>query len=216
MATLTFKPTFKDRLFYDKYRYSMAFRLMHAQLLRSWHHAALDEVIEYRNNPGSYSWRSRTVDPGQKVALHNFIDIRDELEEHKIVLFHNHVYIYTNSQPDLEKLADLQYISHCYPTQAVINRPRDTILLTDPKYQYRTFLKERFLTPENMNNLSKFLLNRRDCFRVTDDLRRRLQEQNGLYTMSHYFVDHNDMKDLVMLQIVCPGIVRKTLTLQAK
>lgn len=216
MATLAFKPTFKDRLFYDKYTHALSLRLPHAQLLRSWNHEALDETILWRNTNNNYGWKQRNVTDAQKADLHSFMDVVAGLEEHKIVLTHWHVYIYTSSVSDLNTVASLPYVANCRPTQAVINRPRDTILQVDPKHHYRTFLKERFLTPENMSNLSKFLLNRKDCFRITDELQRRLQEQKGFYTMSHYFVDHNDMKDLVMLQIVCPGIVRKTLTLQAK
>ena len=189
---------------------------MHAQLLRSWDHAMLDKAIEWRNSNGGYSWRSTSVDTDQKSALHDFIDVRSGLGEHKIVLTHNHAYVYTNNEVDLESIAVLPYVSFCYPTEAVINRERDTILLTDPQYKYRTFLKERYLIKENMDTLSKFLLSRKDCFRITRDLQRRLQRGDEFYTMSYYFVDHNNMEDLVMLQIVCPGIVRKTLTIQAK
>jgi len=216
MATLIFKPTLKDRLFYDKYTHAMSFRLMHAQLLRGWDHANLDRSIQWRNSNGGYSWRQTKVDDQQRDNLHAFLDVVASLNEHKIVLTHNYAYTYTNSVEDLEMLADLDFVSNCYPTQAVINRPRDTVLLADPKYQYRTFLKERYLTETNMKTLSKFLVNRKDCFRITDELEKKLKAGNTFYTMSHYFVDHNDLSDLVMLQIVCPGIVRKTLTIQAK
>ena len=216
MATLTFKPTYKDRLFYDKYTHAMSFRVVGAELLRGWDHKSLDRQISWRNYNSGYSWRSSKIDDNQKADLHSFIDVVASLKEHKIMLTWQHVYIYTNTVADLEMLASLPYVKHCWPTQAVINRPRDTVILTEPKYKYRTFFKERCLTEANMASLSKFLLNRKDCFSITENLEKRLSTGGNFYTLSHYFVDHNDMKDLVMLQIVCPGIVRKTLTIQAK
>lgn len=216
MVTLTFKPTLKDRLFYDKYTHALAFRLPAVHLARGWDHTELDNKIEFRNSGGAYGWRNRPVSAEEASNLHNFIDVVGTLSEHKIMLSFDYAYIYSNSITDLETLANLPYVLNPHPTYAVINRPRDTVLLTDPKYKYRTFFKERYLTENNMASLSKFLLNRKDCFSITEYLEKRLITGGNFYTMSHYFVDHNNMEDLVMLQIVCPGIVRKTMTIQAK
>jgi len=216
MATLAFKPTLKDRLFYDKYTHAMSFRMVGAELLRDWNHDKLERQIEWRNYNSGYNWRSTKIDDAQRANLHAFIDLVAGLQEHKIILTWQHVYVYTNTVADLEMIADLPHVTNCWPTQAVINRPRDTVLLTDPKYKYRSFLKERYLTEDNMHSLSKFLLNRKECFSITEHLEKRLSTGGHFYTLNHYFVDHNNMEDLVMLQIVCPGIVRKTLTIQAK
>lgn len=216
MATLTFKPTYKDRLFYDKYTHALSFKLTHVQLCRRWDHRHLNAAIEYSNANGGYSRRSSSIDEQDASNLHNFVDTVAKLDDHKIILTWNHAYVYTNNTQDLQDLAELPYVHNLCPTQAVVNRPRDTVLLTDPQHRYRTFLKERYMTPDTMSILSKFLLSRNDCFRITTDLQRKLAKSNELWTCSYYFVDHNNLEDLVMLQLVCPGIVRKTLTIQAK
>lgn len=215
MATLAFKPTYKDRLFYDQYEYALTFRLTRAGFLRSKSHELLDKRIQW-HNVNQFRW-TKTVEEPEARNLHDFLDVLESLGSHKLLLTTDYVYIYSNSVDMLERIANLPYVNrNVRASQAVINRPRDTVLLLEPKYQYRTYFKERFMTPENMAVLSKFLLSRTDCFRITDELRRRLRTENNCYTTSYYFVDHNNMEDLVMLQIVCPGIVRKTLTIQAK
>lgn len=214
MATLTLKPTLKDRFFYDQYEYNLTFRLTRAGFLRAGDHNALDNRITWHNHSAA-RW-SNPIGETQAKDLHDFLDIIGTLSPHKHVFTSDHVYLYSNNVVELETITDLPYVRWPYATQAVINRPRDTILLTDPQYRYRTFFKERYMNKESMDVLGKFLLNRSDCFRITNELRRKLQRGNNFYTMSHYFVDHNNMEDLVMLQIVCPGIVRKTLTIQGK
>ena len=215
MATLTFNPTLKDRLFYDKYLYSLTFRLKFAGFLRGRSHESIEHQVNWHNLHSAKRW-SGPITVQDRQNLHNFLDHLANLSYHKLVLTHEHVYLYTNNVEDVQRTHALPYASNCWATVATINRPRDTVLLKDPQYQYRTFFKERFMTKENMATLSKFLLSRQDCFRTTDELRRKLKKGNSFYTCSHYFVDHNNREDLVLLQIVCPGIVRKTLTIQAK
>lgn len=215
METLIFNPTFKDRLFYDKYEYGLTFKLKHVSFVRGLSHEFIDHRVQWHNTHSPRRYTS-TVDDDAKKNLHDLIDRLVSLGEHKVVFTYDHVYIYSNSVADLQSLSALPYAQDCWATQAVINRARDTLLLKNPKYQYRTFLRERFMTKENMNILSKFLLSRGDCFRITEELHRKLSKGNNFYTLSHYFVDHNNMQDLVMLQLVCPGIVRKTLTIKAK
>ena len=214
MATLTFKSQLKDRLYYDQYEYNLTFRLARAGFLRAKTHELLDNRINWHNET-RYKWSGDVSDQDRK-NLHDFMDVLQGLNPHKLVLTTDHVYIYSNSTEDLDMLVALPYVRYASAFQAVINRPRDTLLLTDPQHRYRTYLKERYMTKENMDVLSKFLLSRKDCFRITKDLRRKLAKGDAFYTMSYYFVDHNNMEDLMMLQIVCPGIVRKTLTIQAK
>jgi len=215
METLIFKPTFKDRLFYDKYEYGLNFKLKHVNFVRGLSHESIDHRAHWHNMHSTRRYTS-IVDDEARKNLHDLLDRLTSLGEHKVVFTCDYVYIYSNSVTDLQSFITLPYTQHYWATQAVINRARDTLLLKNPKHQYRTFFRERYMTKESTNVLVKFLLSRGDCFRITRELHRKLSKGNNFYTLSHYFVDHNNMQDLVMLQLVCPDVVRKTLTIKAK
>jgi hypothetical protein len=72
------------------------------------------------------------------------------------------------------------------------------------------------LEQEQGHALRRFLLNRGDCYRLTPGFRERLAASRHVYVQSHFFIDHDDVRDIQMLNLVSPGIIRKTLPIQAK
>jgi hypothetical protein len=212
MAILTYKSTSRDRLFYDRYEYSVQFHLHGAGCCRN--PAAVNQAIMWRN--GVNHWTNRQITDKHSTDLHNWLAQLNQLDDHKVIYYSNHVYLYTNSQEDIEHISQLEYAQHLEASKCVIDRPRDTIVLKSPTHKYRTFFKERYMEKTQADILRKFLLSRQDCFRITRNLTRKLEKNSMFYTSNYYFVDHNDMNDIVMLQLVCPGIVRKTLAIQDK
>lgn len=213
METLVYKPVSKDRLFYDQYQYSLGFYLQHAGLMRGLDSAMLDHRIQWRSEA---SWVRTKVEDHQREKLHQACDwLRTAQDRCKILFYSNWVYIYTDDQSWLEQTAQQSWVSKPTASQAVVNRPRDTVLLKNPQYLYRSYFRDKTLTNEQRQSLCKFLLSRSDCFGYTPNLESRLQNKY-FYSMSHYYVDHNDMKDLVLLSLVLPGLIRKTLSIQAK
>ena len=213
MATLVFNPIDRDRLFYDQYEYCFSFRMMFASLLRCKAKADIPKVAEHRNQ-----WRGRW----QKSAItdadvRDLMDMHDRLEnlgkDHHVVIYSNNVYVYCNDSEKLAELTTAEYIVPNKGTRALLTIPRNRVLLFEPKHRYRTYFKERYKDTEP---LRKFLLARKDCFSYTNNLAIKLTYPDRFFVQRHYFVDHDDPKDALMLNIVCPGIVRETLPIEAK
>lgn len=149
--------------------------------------------------------------------LKNFKQFVQEQQDIKMVLFSNFVYLYTNDATIPQKLQDLPYVKNVFLHQADLVLPHDILIRENPQWKYRSYFRERYLGEERGNILSRFLLNRKDCFGYSNTLNSRMQDESGLRRcQSHYFVEHNDLRDLTMLDLVCPGIIRKTLPIQAK
>jgi hypothetical protein len=64
--------------------------------------------------------------------------------------------------------------------------------------------------------LINFLDSRTDCFGFTTTLRQHLTRNRYHWVQRHHFVEHNDPKDITMLSLVVPGLIRKTVSVQAK
>lgn len=196
----------------------MQFYIKDAGALRVLKHQAIDDFC---NNRYGYNWSTRWGDPGptneEKAALHSLCDRLLSLKEpYKKMVYHSHVYIYSSSLEDLQSIADEPYISCLYVTQADVCLPEGVVLLSNPKRKYRTYFKDRWIPEAQSPVLKNFLLNRRDCFDFTPLFKDRLEKWDRFYTMSHFFVDHDDPKDLLMLELVVPGLIRKTMPIQAK
>ena len=210
---MEFKPTSRNRLFYDQFEYCLRFRVMFASLLRCRSSADIPEAAAQRN-----SWRSRWNGPVITAdEITDLMDLHDRLAhfgaDHQVVIHSNTVYVYSNDTQRLSVLNRLKYASHQKGTQATVDQPQDRILLVNPQHQYRTYFKERHLGTEP---LRKFLLTRKDCFSYTTGLRLKLISPHKFYVQRHCFVEHDNASDALMLNLVCPGIVRETLPIQAK
>jgi hypothetical protein len=95
-------------------------------------------------------------------------------------------------------------------SEAVIDRPKNTILLKNPQHQFRSYFKITKITSDQKDMLINFLNNQRAGIRVSPALETWI---TGKFhrTQDYFFVDHNEMSWLTMLSLVHPGIIRKTL-----
>jgi len=215
---ISIKTQARDRLFYDGYHYAVKFRMTHAAGLRNLTHKSIDSWAAGRNQIIMHyrQWEDKISE--QDVAqLHRVADILLTLKEpSKRMIFNRHVYLYTNCLEDVHTVAASTDITKIQVTQADVCLPRDVVLLAEPKHKYRTYLKERWIPDEQTLVLRKFLLGRENMYGFTPLFKHRLTFWEKFYTMSHFFVDHDDPGDLLMLEMVCPGLIRKTLPIQAK
>lgn len=212
----------RDRLFFDQYQYRMQFYLRYAWCMRSYDHADLDRRLEnyygrYRAGYSSGTNAPSLADTQQRIDLHDMCGLLRALPEScKIMIQYDHVFLYTNELTTLEYMSQVEYIDRQLIGEAVVVYPKDTVMLQNPVHQYRTFLKSRWWDPDTSARVKKFLLGRQDLFRIPRAFCEKLERPGRLATRDHHFVDHDDLDLLLMLSLVCPGIINKTLPIQAK
>lgn len=231
MPPLKFKPVVKDRLFYDNYRYCMSFYLAEVSALKTLDHAYINVIIDRRKlwrevahqriggginaksrqTIVSRRWKEITDDTVED--LHELADILIKTSiDHKFVTSVNHAYVYTNSITlfkRIVKLANIQDISY---SEAVINRPKDTIKLANPKYPYRSYLKSVKLSPKEKENIINFFSNQQDYMRISPALVKWLLAPFHR-TQDYFFIDYESESWLLMLELVKPGLIRKTVNI---
>lgn len=225
--TLTFKPVVKDQLFYDRYEYCFSFTLAEANVLRGLNHdlidARLDQRIEWReiarkrwkNTIDSMGWN--LINDQVRLDLHNVCDaIVDSGADCKIAVGHHAGYLYTNELTLIDHLRTFRCLSGMKYTRAVVNRPKNTILLRKSQYRRRSYFNYIKVTDSEKENIRNFFNNQQDHIRTSPSFHQWLHEKPYLRTMDHYFIDYNDDQWLVMLALIRPGLIRKTMEIVTK
>jgi len=215
---MLFRTNSRCRLYYNQYQYSMNFALPGAGRVRNLKDKdnIVASVHYYNSGIATRAWGN----PISDVQLENLLTISQLLktssEPHKFISCYNWAYIYTNDVALLETISQSQAATDATYSQAVVDFSSDVVFLKQSNYQYRTYFKSRLVSTEAGTRVKKFLLDRTDCYRFTSGLKYMLQQHRQMYFRDYYFVDHNDPGDILMLAMVCPGIVRKTMPIQAK
>ncbi len=215
---LKFDPVSRDRRFYDQYEYGICVSVSEAGCLRAKSHQELDQLISYRNRARSnFAPLRESISQKTRDDLFAVFDklelVRDRI---KLVVSYNIMYIYSNDIPALEHLAGLAQVNFNNAVQSVVNKPRDVVLINNPKFKYRSYFRDKILEPVECERLINFIDSRQGVYGVTRTLKASLKRYNTHYLQRHLFVEHNDPKDITMLSLVVPGLIRKTLPVQAK
>lgn len=212
----------KDRLFYDQYLYCFNFRMQEVSVLREGlDHDAITRVLAYReswNRSPNFggSWRSRRgkeINDDVRKGCHALCDFLLAQSDYKLMLSMDWGYIYTNDLPMIESMQDLDYITPVGLKQVVVDRPRDTLIIQNSQHEMRSFFRSARLTQEQKDNLTQFLRNQDDV-RMGPGLARFLKdEQKYRYINDNNFIDHNGTGILLMLNLILPRAIRKTVKL---
>jgi hypothetical protein len=99
--------------------------------------------------------------------------------------------VYTN-EPELfsEIIAAVPGLKYPTYTQAVIDRPRDTICLKESAYTHRTYLRSVVVNEQQKRSISN-LLTKQEGIRLSPGLQDWILHTNWRnWTESYYFVDH--------------------------
>jgi len=143
--------------------------------------------------------------------LHTLADVLlGATVEFKLVVSANQGHVYTNDLPLIDCLDGLQILSYKTFSESVVSRPKNTIALKKPKYQFRSYFRQFNLTQQQKDNLEKFLINQQDHVRISPALTEWLAFPFNRI-QDYFFVDHDSETWLTMLNLVVPGSIRKTL-----
>lgn len=204
----------------------MGFCLPEVSSLRVLDHSYIDDTMERRKQ-----WREiaqqRWVNGRQKhgvilrrtwreitektiTDLHLLADqLLTTSAEYKLVVSVNQGYIYTNNLDLIDRLSVMPELTYKTYTQAQITRPKNTVVLKNPKYQFRTYFKLMKLTEQQKDQLMDFLHGQKEQVRLSPGLCRWFDMPFNR-SQDYFFVDHDSESWLTMLSLVHPGIVRKT------
>lgn len=226
-SNLKFKPVNKDRLFYDRYQYCIGFYLREVSCLRELNHQYIDTIIERRRQWRQMSlgkWqigssknilanRTREIEDYTVVNLHTLTDVllRSRVD-FKLITSVSTAWIYTNDLTLLKTVDSLDFLLEKTYTEAVVTRPKDTIRLRNPRHSNRAYFGSHKLTAEEKTNLKNFFANQLGHVRTSPSL-------DTFFTLSfhrtqdYFFFDYTGDSWLVMLNLIRPGLIRKTLAI---
>ena len=227
-----FKLVVKDRLFYNRFEYSIGFHLDEASCLRDLGHDQIDDMIKRRiawreitqqrvsgstksslfgNPPYSIiSRRQKEITEKTVSDLHDLADLLLSASvDFKLVVSVSNAHVYTNDRKLIDQISNLSGVTQTYYTRAVVCRPKDTIQLKKPQHAFRSYFKMVKLTDEQKLQLTNFLANQYTA-RISPALGAWLNLKFNR-TQDYFFIDHNEMSWLTMLSLVRPGLIRKTM-----
>jgi hypothetical protein len=221
-----FKITVKDRLFYNQFNYCLGFKLNEVNCLRELDHERIDwsidrrktwrEITRQRINQNSYvsTLLMRRVNEITEDTVKNLHTVADILltsdVKYKLVVTVNHAHVYTNNLELLEILDKLTILSEKTYTQAHVSRPKDTVQLKNSCHTQRSYFKSMQLSIQQKENLENFLYNQRDYIRASPGLK-RWTDLPFVRVQDYYFIDHSGTQWITMLNLVVPGLIRKSM-----
>lgn len=211
----------RDRLYFDQWKYAFSFWLREAHTLRYRDHQQFRNYIDMRLR--WTQWQPRftddVVDNLETVIAH----INSITEPFKLVVSGHWATIYTNDSDLAQRtLTACSFINldRCKQKQAVVDQPRDTVFLCDPKYQFRSYFKAQMCPGAKITALREFFASQEDEIRPSSALNQCLQGQGwgrnsegNAWMPDHYFVDYNNPAYVTMLAMIMPRSFRKTVSI---
>lgn len=225
LTNLRFNTIKKDRLYYDRFEYSMGFYLAEVSCLRVLTHDYIDDMIERRRiwrEMARQRWRGqkaatilgRAYNEITETTVENLHALAETLisaqEEFKLVVSINQAHVYTNDLGLINRLDDMEILQYKTFAQAQITRPKNTIALKNPLHKFRSYFKLQNLTGQQKDQLVAFLENQQSHVRLSP----ALLEWSAMpfnRVQDYFFIDHDTETWLTMLNLVVPGTVRKTM-----
>lgn len=229
MATaVKFKPVAKDSLFHGQWQYCVGFHLPEVSALKVLDHDYIDHTMVRRIEwveLSKQSWArvskshpliskiTRPITPDVIADLHCLADqLMSTTEPFKLVTSADQAWVYTNSTGLITSLTNNAALSQFRFTQAVIARPKNSIKLAKPSHTHRSYLKSCKISEQEKNTLITFLANQADNIRVSPAFAAWLATPFRR-SQDYFFIDHTGENWLVLLALVKPGIIRKTMNI---
>ena len=230
-TTFKFKTVEKDRLFYNRFKYCIGFQLDEVSCLRELDHDLIDQQIQRRQQWREQSqmrWGSgrksiatltgrarREIRASTVEDLHTLASVLlDSALDFKLVVSMDQAHVYSNDSALIAQIDCLPMLRNKTHTRAKVTRPKNTIQLKNPLYQYRTYFKVTKLTTVQKQQLVDFLNNQSPYIRISPALKQWFG-QSFNRTQDYFFVDYNGHSWSSMLALVAPSLTRKTLNIIA-
>jgi hypothetical protein len=173
------------------------------------------DTLRNKNYGGTWMWQAKYHQPITDTTHENLANLLDVLlinrDRYKITLSGDWGYLYTSDTALLHTVESLDFASQISLRRCQVNRPKNSIKLRKSQHQYRSYLRNRNLTQQQRTFVCNWLINQTHM-RMGPALKAWIKDNSNI-VQDYYFFDHNDMADLAMLNLVHPGLVRRTMTL---
>lgn len=180
---------------------------------RVWREIAQQRWVNGRQNHGVIV--SRQI---HKIITQECIDNLHSLasvllsapQDFKLVVSVDQARVYSNDPHLFDRIETLPFCRHISYGQVQIDRPRETVKLKRTGHDRRTYLRHAKMTWDEKDRLVAFLQGQQGAVRLSPGLRGWMD--NGFNRCQDYFfIDHSGESWLTLLNLVHPGLVRKTL-----
>ena len=188
------------------------------------HHLRYNREIQYNNNwtrPSHYKAFEKTNREFQQQLERDLYPVVRLLwpcrADIKIVATTHWGYVYSDHLELLKLVAGTWPVQLPRLIKAVVDRPPNTVGLRNKQHNYRTYFRDLRVTESQRDQIQQYLAQQQDV-RLCPSLKSwsRVDRaypwlQNVAWSRSTFFFDHQGAGDALMLEMLVPGIVRKTL-----
>jgi len=206
--------------YYKQYHHCLIWWIPEGNMLRTMTHKDIDANIRWRNTYLN-SWRNNnssklTISEQDQQRLHTVCDKLLAINSpFKKVVCNNTIWFYTNTPEDFDDLLSHEGTKLVERKQADVSLPADCVLLKNPKHKFRTYFREQYLDESQRKIIQRYFISRSGQFRPGPGFK-ALLHGTRLWASSYFFVDHDDEKDALFINIACPRLVRKTMPIRAR
>lgn len=208
---LILKTESRDRLYFDQWEYAFSCRLKEAHTLRHRDEAELIKYVQQRLTWAAWGPRyDDNVVHDLKTAL---AYINSIAEPFKIVVSGHWISIYTNDRSVADGLiAACPFTQNHKLKQAVVDKPRDTVLLLEPTHKLRSYFKSQQFPGTKIPALREFFAAQGDAIKPSPGMQLFLRGtwSGNHWVPDHYYVDYDDPVYATMLALIMPRPFRKT------
>lgn len=204
----------RDRLYFDQWKYVFSFRLREAHTLRHRDHKLFHNYIDLRRNWSQ--WQSRFTENVIADLKTTFVYINNITQPFKLVVSGHWGAIYSNDA-DLgaRMLATCDFVTQCKQKQAVVDRPRDTVLLLEPTHKLRSYFKSQQFPGAKIPALREFFAAQGDAIKPSPAMQLFLRGSwaGNHWIPDHYYVDYDNPVYATMVAMIMPRAFRKTVSI---
>lgn len=164
------------------------------------------------------SWRERD----DKISQHDVDNLHilcdffiDNQQLIKLQFSRSKCFIYTNRLELSEQLDQLGIFEEVRVNEIILARPKNTVKSRYPGYKLRIYFKPISITEMDRWNILKFIDNNDHAIKMNIGMERfHGGGQSGgrhLTLRDYYFIDFKDERLASVLELTCPGVIRKTM-----
>jgi hypothetical protein len=194
----------------------MSFYLPEASALRDLDHKIISANLENRRQwrahaKERFGRRLSTISEDCETNIQSVCELLLSTSyEHKHVVSTHTAWIYTNDLELLKIFNQQPYLSEKRFVQVEVDRPKNTVILKKSNHTHRSYFKMVKLSALEKQQIYNFFINQQNHVRVSPSMKEWMFSKFNR-TQDYFFMDHTGENWLLMLALIRPGIIRKTL-----